>query len=77
MTALRRVQRSQKRAQSRHPADRNVPEDRRHRCKTREMTNMRKIMMLAALALVLAAGAAAIVVADTQQAMACKVRYCP
>jgi hypothetical protein len=41
------------------------------------MTNMRKIMMLAALALVLAAGAAAIVVADTQQAMACKVRYCP
>jgi hypothetical protein len=43
----------------------------------REMRNMRKIMMLAALALVLAAEAAAIVVVDTQQAMACRVRYCP
>ncbi len=38
---------------------------------------MRKIMMLAALALVLAAEAAAIVVVDTQQAMACRGRYCP
>jgi hypothetical protein len=39
--------------------------------------NMRKIVMLAALALALAAGTAAIVIVDTQQAMACKVRYCP
>jgi hypothetical protein len=38
---------------------------------------MRKIVMLAALALALAAGTAAIVIVDTQQAMACKVRYCP
>jgi hypothetical protein len=45
--------------------------------KQREMTNMRKIMMLAALALVLAAEAAVIVVVDTQQAMACRGRYCP
>jgi hypothetical protein len=37
---------------------------------------MRKIVMLAALALVLAAGTALIVVANTEQAMACKVRYC-
>jgi hypothetical protein len=43
----------------------------------REMRNMRKIIMLAALALVLAAEAAAIVVVDTQQAMACRGRYCP
>jgi hypothetical protein len=41
------------------------------------MRNMRKIMTLAALALVLAAEAAVIVVVDTRQAMACKVRYCP
>jgi hypothetical protein len=61
----------------RHPADRNVLEDRHLRCKTTGDEDMRKIVMLAALALVLAAGAAAIVVADTQQAMACKVRYCP
>jgi hypothetical protein len=39
--------------------------------------NMRKIVTLAALALLLAAGTAAILVADSQQAMACKVRYCP
>jgi hypothetical protein len=45
--------------------------------KQREMTNMRKLMMLAALALVLAAEAAVIVVVDTQQAMACRGRYCP
>ena len=38
---------------------------------------MRKIVTLAALALLLAAGTAAILVADSQQAMACKVRYCP
>jgi hypothetical protein len=45
--------------------------------KQREMRNMRKIIMLAALALVLAAEVAAIVVVDTQQAMACRGRYCP
>jgi hypothetical protein len=38
---------------------------------------MRKIVMLAALALALAAGTAAIVIVDTQQAMACKGKYCP
>jgi hypothetical protein len=38
---------------------------------------MRKIVALAALALMLAAGTAAIVVATTQDAMACRGRYCP
>jgi hypothetical protein len=39
--------------------------------------NMRKIIMLVALALVFAAGTTAIVVVSTEQASACKGRYCP
>jgi hypothetical protein len=38
---------------------------------------MRKFVMLAALALVFAAGTAAVVVVTTQDAMACKGKYCP
>jgi hypothetical protein len=38
---------------------------------------MRKFAMLAALALVFAAGTAAIVVVTTHDATACKGRYCP
>jgi hypothetical protein len=37
---------------------------------------MRKIVMLAALALALAGGTAAIIVVSSQQAMACKGKYC-
>ena len=37
---------------------------------------MRRIVMLGALAVMLTAGTAAIVVVSTQDAMACKVRYC-
>ena len=37
---------------------------------------MRRIVMLGTLAIMLTAGAAAIVVVSTQDAMACKVRYC-
>jgi hypothetical protein len=37
---------------------------------------MRRIVTLAALAIMLTAGTAAIVVVSTRDAVACKVRYC-